>query len=100
MTKAEWRWTPIGYWVEWRPGDVCLYTPEDFAREGFAPSAEIRGLYTAPQPGCNQEPAAYRGRYWHEAKHYEHNSSMDTDAVPLYLGQVLNDPARDTWPTL
>lgn len=36
----------------------------------------------------------------HEAKHYEHNSSMDTDAVPLYLGQVLNDPARDTWPTL
>ena len=92
---AELRWTPIGYWLEFRPGDVCLYTPEDFARETMAPGAEIRGLYTAPQPGCKQEPAAYRGRYWHQAKHYLHNGGMDPDAVPLYLGQVLHDPAHD-----
>jgi len=96
MTMSELRWTPIGYWLEFRPGDVCLYTPENFAREKFAPGAEIRGLYTAPQPGCSAEPAAYRGRWWHQAKHYQHNnSSTDPDAVPLYLGQVLHDPAHD-----
>ena len=93
--STELRWTPIGYWVEWRPGDALFYSPEDFAREKHAPSAEIRGLYTAPQPGCKLEPAAYRGRYWHQAKHYKHNSGIDPDAVPLYLGQVLHDPAHD-----
>jgi len=92
---GEIRWTPLGYWLEWRPGDVCLYTPEDFAREKFAPGAEIRGLYTAPQPGCCAEPAAYLGRFWHQAKHYTPTSLSDPDAVPLYLGQVLHEPTQE-----
>jgi hypothetical protein len=93
------RLTPLGYWLEFRPGDVCLYTLEDFGRETAAASAEIRGLYTSPQPGCNQEPAAYRGRYWHQARNYMNNSTIDPDALPMYLGQVLHDPERDgtTW---
>lgn len=91
---------PVGYWVEYRPGDPCLYSLADFARETYRSGGEIRGLYTAPQPGCKQEPAAYRGRYVHQAKHYKHNSLTDPDAVPLYLGQVLHDPARhDSFPT-
>ena len=86
---------PVGYWLEYRPGDPVFYTLENFGRETFASGAEVRGLYTKPQPGCSAVPAAYRGRYWHQAKHYLHNGGMDPDAVPLYLGQVLHDPAHD-----
>jgi len=85
--------TPQGYWLEWRPGRVCLLKPEHFALETQSPSALIRGLYSCPQPGCRQEPAAYLGRFWHEAEHYaEGGSKSDPDAVPLYLGPVLHDP--------
>lgn len=84
--------SPVGYWVEFRTGDPCLYTLEDFSRETFAFGGEIRGLYAEPQHGCKQEPAAYKGRWWHEAKDYTYNSHMDPDARPLYLGHVLHDP--------
>lgn len=86
---------PVGYWVEYRPGDPCLYTVEEFGRETYSGGGEIRGLYLRPQPGCKQEPAAYRGRYWHQAKHFKHNAGLDAGAVPLYFGPVLHDPERD-----
>lgn len=89
---------PVGYRLEFRPGDFCFYSLADFARETFAFGAAIQGLYADPQPGCPAEPAAYRGRYWHSARHYQGNKQTDPDAVPLYLGQVLHDPAQDAQP--
>ena len=86
---------PVGYWIEYRPGDPCIYGLADFARETYRSGGEIRGLYTTPQPGCSATPAAYRGRYFHQAKHCLHNGGMDPDAVPLYFGQVLHEPAHD-----
>lgn len=97
-TNAQLRWTPIGYRLEYRAGDYGFYSLEDFARETFAPSARICGLYSAPQPGCSASVAAYRGRFWHNAKNYQHNCDMDPHAVPLYLGQVLHEPAHDAMP--
>lgn len=86
--------SPVGYRLEYRPGRPCFYSLDDFARETFAEGAEIRGLYTQPQSGCSDQPAAYRGRYWHEATHYEGNRYLDPEATPLYLGQVLHSPCR------
>lgn len=83
---------PVGYCLEFRPGDRCYYGLEDFARETHRSGAVIRGLYREPQPGCEQAPSAYRGRFWHEARHYAYNGRHDPGATPLYMGPVLHDP--------
>lgn len=82
----------LGYRLEWKAGEYCLYTPEDFAREVNTDTARIWGLFSEPQPGCSSEPAAYRGVFWCEAKYRKANAYMDPDAVPLYLGPVLHEP--------
>ena len=83
---------PQGYRLEWKAGDYCFYTPEDFSREVNTNNARVCGLFTAPQPGCSGEPAAYRGVMWCEARYRKANAFMDPDAVPMYLGPVLHEP--------
>jgi len=84
--------TPVGYWLEFRPGRVLLMSPDEFARETNRDGACIWGLFPEPQPGCNSGPAAYRGNYWHEAKHYKYNQRIDPDARPVFRGQMLQRP--------
>lgn len=90
--------SPSGYWVEFKPGDPALYSPEAFALEKFRWGGQIRALYLRPQQGCSQEPAAYRGRFWHQAKHYAYNRKIDPGATPMYIGPVLHDPVIDEPP--
>lgn len=85
--------TPAGYWLEYRPGSPCLYSPEAFSRETRHEGAQIRGLYLSPQGGCQQSPAAYRGRFWVLAKHFR--PGTDPIAQPLYLGPILYEPPID-----
>lgn len=82
---------PIGYVVEWRPGDQCFYRVEDMAAEAKALEvAEVRALFQVEQePG--QQPTAWRGLYWCSAKHREANAYMDPDAMPCYAGPVLRE---------
>ena len=92
VNTVERRDKPQGYRLEWKAGDYCFYTPEDFSREVNTNNARVCGLFTAPQPGCSGEPAAYRGVMLCEARYRKANAFMDPDAVPMYLGPVLHEP--------
>ena len=86
---------PQGYRLEWKAGDYCFYTPDEFQREVHQSSARVWALFPTPQPGCSAEPAAYRGAMWCEARYRKANAYMDPDAVPMYLGPVLHEPPMD-----
>lgn len=93
MSATQEKAQAVGYRLEFRAGDYCHYTPSDFARETYADRARICGLFAAPQPGCSPEPAAYLGRYWHEARHYANGGArIDPGAQALYLGPVMHSP--------
>lgn len=83
---------PQGYRLEWKAGNYCFYTPDEFSREVNQSSARVWGLFPTPQPGCSDEPAVYRGAMWCEARYRKANAFMDPDAVPLYLSTVLHEP--------
>ena len=85
---------PDGYRVEYKPGDYCFYGLTAFSVESRALSGRICGLYKSPQAGCQQEPVAYRGKFWHEAKHFYDSGQLDPDAVALYVGPVLYEPEQ------
>lgn len=82
---------PVGYRLEWKPGDYVHESVEAFAQEICKESARIWGLFTTPQAGCDPAVAVYKGRYWVQPK-YVHGQSLD-GFTPLYLGPVLHDPA-------
>lgn len=97
-TLKEITMKPQGYRLEFKAGEYCFYTPEDFAREVNADTARIWGLFVEPQPGCSNEPAAWRmrsgrgrGNFWCEARYWTANAYMDPEAVPMYLGPVLSE---------
>lgn len=83
---------PIGYRIEYRSGDYCFYSIQDFQRETRRGGGRIHSLHAAPQLGCPEEPVAYKGRFWCQAKYWDGNKQIDQEAVPVYLGPELYDP--------
>ena len=81
---------PVGYRLEWKPGDYCYYNPEDFERETFKAGARIHGLFEAPQPDCPAEINVYHGNYWVQPKHV-HGDDI-TGFTKMYLGPCIYDP--------
>lgn len=83
---------PLGYLIEYRPGDPCIYNVEEFQKETYAYGGLIRGLYISPQPGCDSKPAAYRClHFWTLAKYWKKEDELHP-ATPLYMGPVLHNP--------
>jgi hypothetical protein len=83
---------PIGYRIEFRSGRYVYYSLDDFARETQRDGGRIHSLHATPQPGCQQTPVAFRGRYWCESKHRDGNAYLDPDAGAVFLGPELHDP--------
>lgn len=79
---------PVGYRVDYRPGDPCYSSPEHYAVDraaGF--QGDVWGLFHEPQPGCSAEVEVYRGRYWVRPRHA---SAADAATfTPLYRGPQL-----------
>lgn len=83
---------PVGYRIEYRAGDYCWYTLEDFQRETQRLGGRIHSLHREPVHGCNQKPVAFLGDYWCSTENRAANSRLDPDAKPIYLGPELHDP--------
>jgi len=85
---------PVGFRLEWRPGDYCFYSLENFSRETQWEGACVCGLYSAPQAGCDPAVAVYRGRHWLQPR-YAPSAGVPGGFTPLYLGPVLHEPDID-----
>lgn len=83
----------VAYRLEWKPGDYCFLTPENYARELCKNSARTWGLYTEPQSKCPDTAVVYKGSYWIEPK-YIKNRCLD-EFKPLYMGPLLYEPSFD-----
>lgn len=79
---------PMGYRLEWKPGDPCHYTPEDYAREGQRAGADVWGLFAEPQPDCPPEIAVYLGWCWVQPRYVSAVRDL-TGFTPLYLGPLI-----------
>lgn len=80
---------PLGYRLEWKPGEYIHESVEDFQREVCKESARIWSLHDSPQPGCPQEVAVYKGQFWVQPK-YLHKIDI-SGYRKLYLGPLLQD---------
>lgn len=81
---------PAGYRLEWKPGEYCYYSAEDYARETYRDGARVHGLFHHPQPDCPADVNVYRGWCWVQPK-YDHGI-RDESFMPLYLGPLLHEP--------
>lgn len=83
-----------GYRLEWKAGDYCYYTPEQYAREEYKGGAQIHGLYAAPQPGCPSAVEVHKGWCWVRPKH-NFGNLVDETFEDLYLGPSIHPDHKD-----
>ena len=76
-----------GYRLEWKTGDYCFYTPEEYATAACRESARVHPLYKTPQPDCPADVCVYFGKYWVKPKHLA-DENLDK-FTPFYLGAIL-----------
>lgn len=85
---------PVGYRVDYRPGDPCFMKPQDWAAEvqaGYGGGA-VWPLFTEPQPGCPTEVEVYLGWCWVRPQNVSAVRSLD-GFTPLYLGPQIQEAA-------
>lgn len=75
MDRANIR--PLGYRLEWKPGDYCYYTPNDYAREINVDGARIWALFAEPQPGCPSTTEVFLGWCWLRPKYAKGGLTLD-----------------------
>lgn len=81
---------PVGYRLEFKPGDPCYYRPDDYEKERQAgyDGADIWGLFPEPQPGCPSEVDVYHGWCWVQPRYVSAVRDM-TGFTPLYRGPLI-----------
>lgn len=86
---------PVGYRLEFKPGDPCYYSPKSYkmAIEAGTANADTYGLFTEPQPDCSNEIEVYKGWCWVQPK-YVHGRDM-SEFTPLYRGPLLVAATED-----
>ncbi len=88
--------TPIGYRLDFKPGDPCYYTPEQYEieRQAGYDGADIWGLFPEPQPFCPPCVEVYKGWCWVPPRYV--SSVRDLSGfTPLYRGQLIQRAPMD-----
>lgn len=80
---------PVGFRMEWKPGDPCYLSAADYARESQRDGADTWGLFTDPQPGCSAEIEVYRGWCWVRPRYVSAVRDL-AGFTPLYLGPLIH----------
>lgn len=87
---------PLGYRVEYRPGDPVFMKPQDFgasAKAGYDGGA-VWPLFAEPQPGCKAEVEVHLGWCWVQPRYASAVRSL-TGFIPLYRGPQIQSAQID-----
>lgn len=79
----------VGYRLEWKPGEFCYSTPENYEKDICKGSARVHALFLEPQAGCPDGVEVYKCSYWVRPKYLF--SSTD-GMVPMFLGPKIHEP--------
>lgn len=79
----------VGYRLEWKPGEYCYSSPENYEKDICKESARVHALHLQPQAGCCADVEVYKNGYWVQPKYLFKSAEGMT---PMYLGRLIHEP--------